>query len=255
MPGRIARFNSRNPRASVLREYKAVLDVTNWPIPTLNTPIELEPASVGEKSLTELEPGTASSETQSHTSSLKDIVMFTGSSEMGQTTQAAYLAEIKVTAEVVEPGGAGEVIFFYRISSPRGEVIVPPGEITMAVLENTGLITCENSDCPPISVGAGADGSALFKLFTVKAGWKMRPSDANNFDVRAVCCNWDNVRNSEVGRLAAFTVQRKLSKGWTTRLNSAMLRRRECLSCCVRLAMQLSEKGGSERSPHIYHII
>lgn len=191
IPGRIARSNPRNPSASVLREYDAVLGITSWPDPTMEC-IKLELATAPE------------GPTVGHPSEERPELAI---SEPAPTKQVmdSRLQDVEMTAEVIESGLAGEVIFFYRLSTPNGEVIGPPGEITMAVLQNTGLVVCRKSGCRPIAT------DRALQLFTVKRGWNLSTEEADRVKLpveAAVCCDWMRLGSSEVGRLTALAVQR-----------------------------------------------
>jgi hypothetical protein len=52
--------------------------------------------------------------------------------------------KLKLTPEVVESGEAGEITFFYRVSTSSGDILLPPGKITTGILESTGLFSCKN---------------------------------------------------------------------------------------------------------------
>lgn len=229
IPGRIGRSNPAS-LSSVPREYDSVLDVIKWPKSTLQS-LQIEPPSRADSVLGE-------SEGEMELESRQELPTQHGNHRLD-------LTDLKMTAEVAESGDAGEITFFYRISTADGDIIVPPGKVTMGVLRYTGLIACDRSRC---STGP----SDLTKLYTVKAGWHLDDSKADEMDLpMTMCLDWGYVRNSEIGRLAAFAVQHQMAD-YLVRYhdqvpNRIVLRRRECVQCCVqsadRMQKLLKEKG------------
>jgi hypothetical protein len=138
--------------------------------------------------------------------------------------------KLKLAPEVVESGDAGEITFFYRISTSSGDIIVPPGKVTTGILESTGLISCKSSgDCRDCAEPPG--------LFTVENGWFMDDEQADELGVPPfICVQWKHLENSELGRLAAFAAQHQ-NECWLSddlRSHRTIIRRGECLQCCFR---------------------
>ncbi|KAL4731562.1 hypothetical protein ACLX1H_000535 [Fusarium chlamydosporum] len=183
-----------------------------------------------------------------------------GSSSSVVPDEPSGLEKLEMAAEVVESGDAGEVTFFYRLSTPSGNMLIPPGKVTMGILENTGLIPCNKSGCP---TSAGPHD-----IFTVAKGWVMDDDEADRLDLpMTICLDWEHVRNSEIGQLAAFSVQNQtgdhLRRQHEQLPNKTIVRRGECLPCCARTAAHLKDQsqgkkddlrqGGIHRV--VYHII
>jgi hypothetical protein len=239
MPGRIAHCRPGRLN-SVPRDYDAVLDIVNWPNSSLD-PVQIDTIT----SLTDVAPeGTETRESALSQSQLAPT------NQMNREDEDTQHTELSITAEVVEPEDAGEITFFYRISTPIGEVIVPPGEVTMAVLASTGIVACDGFRCskkPPETV----------KLLGIKSGWSLSGSDADKLDLPMTsCCDWACLGRSEVRRLAAMgSQQQQAIHGYENKIK-IIVRRRECLSCCVQLASRREEQ---ENEPgirrRIYHII
>lgn len=226
--GRIGRSMPGNPD-SPCREYDSVSDIVNWPKPTLQQ-LHVLPTS------------------------------FHRSSSSVVPDEPSGLEKLEMAAEVVESGDAGEVTFFYRLSTPSGNMLIPPGKVTMGILENTGLIPCNKSGCP---TSAGPHD-----IFTVAKGWVMDDDEADRLDLpMTICLDWEHVRNSEIGQLAAFSVQNQtgdhLRRQHEQLPNKTIVRRGECLPCCARTAAHLKDQsqgkkddlrqGGIHRV--VYHII
>ncbi|KPM34844.1 hypothetical protein AK830_g11727 [Neonectria ditissima] len=181
IPGRIGRLNLENS-SSVPRQYDSILDVINWPQSTLQG-LQIEAPSRADSAL-------GGSEGETDAESRQEL-----STQHDSRTHDSV--DLKMTAEVAESGDAGEITFFYRISSAVGHVIVPPGKVTMGVLRYTGVVACDKTKC-------FAGSTDLTKLYTVKSGWHLDENKADEMDLPMVMClDWSNVRNSEIGRPSA----------------------------------------------------
>ncbi|CAJ0553223.1 Ff.00g117350.m01.CDS01 [Fusarium sp. VM40] len=173
IPGRIGRKTLSNPDA-VCREYDSVLEIANWPEPTVDR-LQVVPASDGRPSTPT--PSGQQSRNTSHSTGSKQP----SGEILHQPKPNRGLKNLKLTPEVLEFGDAGEITFFYRISTSSGDILIPPGKVTTGILESTGLVSCKKSgdcrDCvnPP-------------KLFTVESGWFMADEQAGKPDLPHWIC-------------------------------------------------------------------
>ncbi|KAI6772959.1 hypothetical protein HG530_003917 [Fusarium avenaceum] len=181
IPGRIGRKVLRNPDA-VCREYDSVLEIPNWPEPTIDR-LQIVPAS-------DDRPSTPTPSGQQSSNASHSTVSKPPRGEiLHQSKPNRGLENLKLTPEVLESGDAGEITFFYRISTSSGDILIPPGKITTGILESTGLVPCRKSgdcrDCvnPP-------------KLFTVESGWFMADEQAGKPDLPHWILKNSNTKNS-----------------------------------------------------------
>ncbi|KAI5464262.1 hypothetical protein BGZ63DRAFT_401228 [Mariannaea sp. PMI_226] len=229
IPGCIGRLNPGNA-ISVPREYDSVMDVLKWPNSTMQT-LEI------------IRPKPSSPAISTEPVLQQELPALHDDTPLKSRT-------LEMTAEVIESGDAGEIIFFYRISTASGEVIVPPGKVTWGVLRKTGLINCDGASCSPRPTD-------FAKLFTVKTGWSLDEKKADEMELPwDACLDWGHIRYSELGRLAAFAVQYQTEDDEVSdrrrMKNRAILRTQECTRCCIRQTGDTQDANGEIS---IYHLI
>ncbi|KAI0116359.1 hypothetical protein GGR51DRAFT_501101 [Nemania sp. FL0031] len=210
MPGRIGRPKSKNSLSA--REYEAVLDLSSWPkLPPLNI---LTVSTEAEESM-----------------------------ELERADTA--LNTLKMTPMIIEPGDGGMLTLYYCVSTPQGDIHIPPGRMTSFVLRQAGLVACAKGHCPP----KPSEGSTVF---TVKSGWKVDRTTVATIPL-IPCYIWDNMRTCEAGRLAAMAVYHTPMDNYHSDI---ILRRKECLNCCIAAATRMRrEHKGHTDIPWIYHIL
>jgi hypothetical protein len=246
IPGRIGRNPLRNPDA-ICHEYDSVLDIENWPEPTVDH-LQIVPASDGGPSTP-----TASGQRSSNASHSAGLKPPTGE-VLHQSKPNLASEKIKLAPEVVESGVAGEITFFYRISTSSGDILLPPGEVTIGILESTGLVSCKKSgDC--------RDCTEPPELFTVENGWLMDDKQVDELDPsQYICVQWKQLENSELGRLAAFAAQQQI-RCRTLRLlrrHKIIICRGECLQCCSHFIAAREKDNRScvgSNYPVVYYLI
>jgi hypothetical protein len=249
IPGRIGRKALRTPDA-VCREYDSVLDIANWPEPIVD---RLQVVAASDSSPATPTASGRQSGNSSHSAGSRPP---TGE-VFHQSKPNLALEKLKLTPEVVESGDAGEITFFYRVSTSSGDILLPPGKITTGILGSTGLVSCKKSgdckDCfePP-------------EWFTVRDGWVMdKEADKLNLTL-PICFQWEHLTNSELGRLAAFAAQYQTECELRPdrRSKTTIMRRGECLKCCshfivaqeIQYHARRNRTDGGARGG-IYHLI
>ncbi|KAJ8131967.1 hypothetical protein O1611_g1654 [Lasiodiplodia mahajangana] len=131
MPGRIGRPKSKN--LSTAREFDAVLDLSLWPkLPPLSN---LEVSMVAE-------------------------------SPMGPKQVDKAFGALEMTPIVLEVGDGAMLTLYYCVSTPQGDIHIPPGRMTNLVLRQSGLISCDKVNCPTMPPRGNT-------VFSVKRGWKV----------------------------------------------------------------------------------
>lgn len=245
IPGRIGRKALGNPDA-ICREYDSVLDIAYWPEATVDR-LQFVTASNNNPSIP-----TASGQQSSNTRPSG------GSGGPGLYQSKSNLAseKLKLTPEAVESGVAGEITFFYRISTSSGDIFVPPGKITTGILESTGLVSCKKSgDC--------RDCAEPPELYTVENGWFISDDQADELDLPpSICLQWKHLESSELGRLAAFALQRQIECQLSNnrRSHRTIIRRGECLQCCSHFIVAQEMHYAESEAPRsgrtaVYHCI
>jgi hypothetical protein len=247
IPGRIGRKDLRNPNA-VCHEYDSVLDIANWP-----EPIVARPQFVAASNNRPFVP-TASGQQSSNSSHSADSRPPTGEA-LHRSKPNSAPEKLNLTPEVVESGDAGEITFFYRVSTSSGDILLPPGKITTGILESTGLVSCKKS-------GHCKSCAEPPELFTAKDGWFMDDKEARELNLTSpICLQWEHLKNSELGRLAAFAAQYQTEFTVLPKYRSKtiIMRRGECLQCCSHYIVAQHRVGRDKTNidTHrgIYHLI
>ncbi|KAI4713466.1 hypothetical protein J4E89_002446 [Alternaria sp. Ai002NY15] len=167
-----------------------------------------------------------------------------------------YYPDHRIVAEVMEGRDPGDLTFFYRIIDSRGDLLIPTGLFTMGILHNVGLVHCDHRTCK--------DGLMQYMpKFQVEQGWKLDLPEATSGNLpeeTEECLVWSPISNSEFGRKVAFATACQAMSNPTPRFQQwPILRRDECLSCCIEYAADLAEKekNDSKLPPtrRIFHII
>ncbi|KAK7991001.1 hypothetical protein PG990_015281 [Apiospora arundinis] len=219
VPGHIIR-----PGDSVLqapRQYNSIHDLFEWPKP-----------EIGLAKITQ-----------------RDFAKF-----MADGAEAHELGEIEassawtVTPELTETHGTWRITFCYRVTGPV-EAVIPPGRFTRGVLLHTALVSCSRGKCQPFE-------ESSIKLCEVNKDWTVRYQTIlqGNNQQPGVCCIWDHGSNSIIDKVVAFATVFQESqhdmKHISPPIHPILIRRDECLSCCLRALDQLSG-----RTNHIRHIM
>lgn len=182
------------------------------------------------------------------TPTIGNVQTLVGTQEEGSRNQNE-IVKGDLTAAVVESEKTRGLGFYYRIATPYGNVIVQPGKLTEQVLAKTGLVGCDKSRCSSTI----QDSMALYR---VEDGWIIGPPQEDSLP-DSVFVDWTNLRTSDVGKLAAFAAQEFVKIGES--INETILRRHECLPCCVAAAVHLNASRKEEFSEFpgrlIWHII
>lgn len=180
---------------------------------------------------------------------LQSIDLQPGAQIVENPSQGAIPEKGDMTALVSEPGGPGQLSFFYRVSIAHKNVIILPGRITASVLKHSGRIPCRRSNCPTV-----LDALAP-SLFTVTEGWLLSLEEFPGLISHGnACCNWEYIRTSEVARLAAIALCRAGYNGLAK--EHALMRRDECLPCCTRACHEIAATDPAEQDArHIFHLI
>jgi hypothetical protein len=252
MPGHIARATPRRPQA-IPKIFDCVIDIPKWPAPTLEC-AQVVPA---------MRPGTPS-------------LVSTDQSPLDETqhVSATVLPKMVMEGEVSEAGEAeNAIIFYYRISAPTGEIIIPPGRITITILANTGIVGCDKSKCAAelfpdhtllkVERGWAFPEHTLLKvergwafpehtLLKVEGGWAFTQGRVILPLGEQGLCDWAHLQASDIGRLAAIgAVQHCVDDNKSIYDDKIVLRRRECLPCCSHALSQYK----SRLEQHTVHLI
>jgi hypothetical protein len=221
IPGRIAQLNQRSTHAAA-RDYDAVLDIANWPVPTLESvnTIQISPDPTMRLPVRQGGNVPVAGQVSAHDENVYDH---------------AWLPQgASITAEVVEPEEVGEIMFYYRVSTAKGDAIIPPGQATVNVLAGTGSVGCDGLRC------TGAIRLEDTSVLKVKAGWAVQRCLATEMrESRAVCFDWTGPRMSDVGRLVALGAIQEPTSGREGPEASFILHRHECMSCCMQQVLRL----------------
>jgi hypothetical protein len=158
---------------------------------------------------------------------------------------------LEMTALLDEPSGPGQLILYYRISTPQGRVLIQPGAISSYVLLRSGLIACSKSSC---------DKRFGPNTYLVHSGWSFDLSmldelpDYSPTLGRSVFI-WKHT-SSDLARLLALELQRQSSYGSRARAH-VLLRQDECLPCSTRSAFQMrpAPDAPSMTYQDLFHIL
>lgn len=230
MPGHISRAPRSSLRDATPRQYDSVCDIPSHRVSSMNMPVQ------------------AKLETLQLLEGIHDVAC----------NMDSLPSKSDIVATVVEPGGVGELALYYQIKLPSGSVTLLPGELTYTVLQCTGLIPCNErrgGECP-----AAAKGPE--QVFTVESGWTLGGTQAREL-TNTVCCIWENLSiHADAARVAALALQGVVMpvEGGTNHV--VLLRRKECLECCIRACDERSAEssakllsGHFEVLKHVFHLI
>jgi hypothetical protein len=283
IPGRIAKYSHHEN--SIPREYDTISDPRIWPKSTLET-LTLSPLTERHSQSDVEVPETKATESPEATAPVSIVAVVQPSmvertlnlnnqmipyARLGnrrdlQPTQASnfadegvtdpYYPDHRIVAEVIEGRDPGDLTFFYRIIDSRGDLLIPTGLFTMGILHNVGLVHCDHRTCK--------DGLMQYMpKFQVEQGWKLDLPEATHGNLpeeTEECLVWSPRSNSEFGRKVAFAIACQAMFNPTPRFQQwPILRRDECLSCCIEYAADLAEKGKNDSkllpTRRIFHII
>ncbi|KAK6851581.1 ankyrin repeat-containing protein [Apiospora arundinis] len=154
-----------------------------------------------------------------------------------------------VTSELAESYTDGGLTFYYRVIGPV-EAVIPPGKFTMGVLLHTALAGCSRGQCKPFS-------DDRIKLYDVDKDWVAEYQTVLQGKNQQpwIYCIWHNASDSTIDRVLALATvfqnaQCHIQHDHAS-LHPILIRRDECLSCCLRALVQLS--GGTDQMRHIMY--
>lgn len=141
-----------------------------------------------------------------------------------------------VTPEVTESNSSGDIMLYFRVQGPSVDIVIPPGKFSMEVLLHTGLVGCSRGQCRPFL-------DERVNHLEVNEGWDVdKQMIKGNGRKLGICCTWDSALQSTVDRVVAFAAvcyKSNWDPYWETNYK-VIIRRGECLSCCLRANAQTS---------------
>ena len=158
--------------------------------------------------------------------------------------------KLEMTAVVEESIEPSQLFFYYKISTSKGQALIPPNAISRLVLESSGLVNCSRGYCGDCT---GLNAYHVISGWDIDydtVGWLPKSKRAAYEEVvdqqvdNPIVLSW-KCRSTEISRLLALELQRQHPERFSSSINFIMSQD-ACLPCCVRFADQEQRQMAEE---------